>query len=275
MSESLGLRFLYHTVCGRAVLKLLVQPGISAAAGRFLDSGLSKPLIAPFLRSNRISLEGIDVPEGGFPSFNAAFARKRLETAYDDTSGHLISPCDGLFSCFPIEADSCFRIKHTAYSLRELLQDEALAETFSGGTAVILRLTPAHYHRYCYVDGGTVLRRQKISGVLHCVRPIATEAFPVYVQNSREYTVLASDSFGTMVQMEVGAMLVGRIVNHPGSQVRRGEEKGYFEYGGSTIVLLLTKDRAVLDEPFASLIDTGEERRVNLGERIGGAVCEA
>lgn len=43
--------------------------------------------------------------------------------------------------------------------------------------------------------------------------------------------------------MEVGAMMVGRITNHeavPG-YVTRGEEKGYFEFGGSTIILLTQK----------------------------------
>ena len=43
---------------------------------------------------------------------------------------------------------------------------------------------------------------------------MALDQLPVYTENSREYTVIKTDTFGPVVQMEVGAMLVGRIVNY-------------------------------------------------------------
>lgn len=268
MSKSAGLRFLYHTAPGRVVLKLLIHPGLSRWAGRFLDSRLSRGLVGPFLRSNAISLEGIDVPEGGFPCFNAAFSRKRLETPFDPDPNRFCSPCDSLLSVLPIDESSRFFIKHTAYSLEGLLENAALAKEFQGGTALIFRLTPAHYHRYHYVDDGEVLDRRVIPGVLHTVRPIAVEEFPVFIRNSREYTLLHSARFGKLVQMEVGALLVGRICN-PGreSRVKRGQEKGWFEYGGSTVVVLVQKDRLRLDHAF--LTSDGEEIPVRLGQAIG------
>lgn len=270
MSESLGLRFLYRTVPGRLVLKALVHPGLSRMAGRFLDSRCSRLLIGPFLRSNRISLEGIQVPEGGFPSFNACFSRKRRETPFDPAPEHFCSPCDSLLSVLPIGEDSTFLIKHSAYSLAGLLKDPALAERYRGGTALIFRLTPAHYHRYHFVDDGQLLEYRELPGALHCVRPIAMERFPVFLQNSRAFTRIASRSFGELVQMEVGAMLVGRICN-PIRQGNccRGQEKGWFEYGGSTVILLVQQGKLRLKEELLRQTADGAEAPVRLGQWIG------
>lgn len=263
--ESAGLRFLYETKAGRCLLKLLVRPGLSRLAGRFLDSRASRLLIPGFRRSYQISTENIEIPAGGFPSFNSFFCRKRLRCLVEPSPERLVSPCDGLLSVYPIAEDSRFAIKHSTYSVTELLEDAALAAEFSGGTALIFRLTPAHYHRYIYVDDGVVLRTKKIPGVLHTVRPIAVERTAVYVQNSREYALLQTEHFGSMVQMEIGAMLVGRITNPPTTGfVTRGQERGWFEYGGSTIVLLLRKDAAALLPAFSA-----EEIPVTLGQWIG------
>ena len=270
MGESLPLRFLYRTAPGRMVLKLLVRPGLSRAVGAFLDSGLSRPLIRPFLRSNQIDLTGIAIPEGGFPSFNACFSRRREETPFDPEPAHFCSPCDSLLSVVPIDANSTFQIKHTAYSLEALLEDAALARDFQGGTALIFRLTPAHYHRYHFADGGRILRQVTIPGVLHCVRPIAMEQFPVYIRNSRAYTLYDSEQFGRLVQMEVGALLVGRIVNHPDpGRFVRGQEKGWFAFGGSTIVVLARKNALLINDCILDGLQGNQEIPVRLGQWIG------
>lgn len=268
MKESLSVRFLYHTAFGRALLSLLVSPAISRAVGRYLDSGLSRCWIKSFQRKNAITLDGIAVPAGGFASFNDFFSRSREKVSFDEAPNALCSPCDAFLSCYRIDKASSFEIKNSRYSLSDLLQDAELAESFQGGTALIFRLTPAHYHRYHYIDNGTILAQKRIDGVLHCVRPIATELYPVYVQNSREYTLIRSEHFGDMVQMEVGALFVGKIKNHTDSgEVRRGEEKGSFAFGGSTIVLLLQKD-AVDPASFPDCLDNGREVPVMLGKTI-------
>lgn len=270
MKESVSLRFLYRTVPGRVLLKLLVHPGLSRVAGRFLDSGLSRPLIGVFLRRNRISLEGIDVPAGGFPSFNACFSRSRYDTPFDPEPTHFCSPCDSFLSMVPIDEKSRFYVKHAAYSLPELLKNEALARKFQGGTALIFRLTPAHYHRYHFVDDGRILDQVTIPGVLHCVRPIAMEQYPVYIQNSREYTLCSSRHFGELVQMEVGALLVGRIKNaYREGSFSRGQEKGCFEFGGSTIIVLVQKDALRLKDSILAQIKNEAETPVRLGQWIG------
>ena len=95
MRDSLTLRFLYRTVPGRALLKILVQPKVSGAAGCILSTGISKRLVPYYIRKHKIDMNGIDIPAGGFSSFNDFFTRKRIMESFDLTPGHLISPCDG------------------------------------------------------------------------------------------------------------------------------------------------------------------------------------
>ena len=263
--DTLALRFIYNTIPGRFVLKMLVAPPVSAVGGYMLSQRSSKLLIKPFMKKNSVSLRGIAVPEGGFCSFNDFFTRRRQEVAFDDNTEHVCSPCDGLLTAFSIDGDSCFNVKHSRYSLEELLNDRDLAEKYQGGTALIFRLTPSHYHRYHFADSGRKILEKRIPGVLHCVRPVATERFPVYVQNSREYMLYDSENFGDVVQMEVGALMVGRIKNHPKVQrFFRGQEKGCFEFGGSTIIMLFQKDRVKMD-----IESSGHEIPVIAGQRIG------
>ena len=268
--EDVTLRLLYGTPVGRAILKILIRPGLSRAAGRYLDSPLSRWLIAPFIRRNRIDMAEYEC--AAYPSFNAFFTRQKREEyrRFDADPARLISPCDGFLSAYPVEEDGRYAVKGVEYSLEELLADAELAPRFRGGYCFIFRLTPQNYHRYCYVDDGMSGGRTAIPGVLHCVRPVACERYPVYAQNSREYELIATENFGEIVQMEVGALLVGRIRNHPAvGPVRRGEEKGCFEFGGSTIVLLFERGRVAPDLRIVENMRLNRETPVRMGERIG------
>lgn len=274
MKDSYLLRFLYGTVPGRALLKLFVQPAFSKLGGRLLSSRVSGWIVPYYIRKYHIEMKNVEVPEGGFPSFNAFFIRKRSLWSYDLTDDHLISPCDGYLTVAEIEKGTVFSIKNTAFSVEDLLKNRELAQSFRGGTAFIFRLTPAEYHRYCYAADGDIVRTKKIQGKLHCVRPVALRNVPVYVQNSREYQVIRTDHFGMLVQMEIGALLVGKIRNHesfPGrGSVQAGEEKGYFEFGGSTIVLLLQKDTVRPNTALYERRDAEGEIKVCMGEFIAG-----
>lgn len=272
MKENLSLRFLYNTALGRSFLKLFIMPRVSKIGGSFLNSKYSKFLIKGFMKKNKITLEGIEVTAGGFSSFNDFFKRKRKKEyiCIVEDREELISPCDAFLSVFDINEESVFRIKGVSYSLPALLREKKLAKQFQGGMALIFRLTPTHYHRYSFVETGKVIFEKKIPGELHCVRPIAMERFPVFIQNSREYVVIDTENFGRMIQMEVGALMVGKIQNHEiHGEVRRGEEKGYFEFGGSTIIVLLQKDKLKLREDILMGCSGAEEVSVTLGEMIG------
>ena len=147
-----------------------------------------------------------------------------------------------------------------------------LANRFCGGYCLIFRLEVDDYHRYCYIDNGTKTDNTFIAGELHTVNPVALERYNIYKRNSREYTVLHTENFGDVVQVEVGAMMVGRIVNHHGEGgFCRGEEKGKFEFGGSTIVMLFGKDTICPDEDILRNSAEGIETVVKYGEKIGKA----
>ena len=270
VKESSALSFLYNNVFGRIILKLLTARWISKLAGRFLDSRMSKRLIKKFVKNNNIDLN--DYESDNFKCFNDCFCRKIKDglRPIELDPNALIAPCDGLLSVYRIEEGTVLPVKQSSYTVRDLLADDALAERYRGGLCLVFRLCVDHYHRYCYPVDGEKGENRFLRGRLHTVRPIALAKYPVFVQNCREYTVTESDTFGSVLQMEVGAMLVGRIKNHHGAQrVARGEEKGMFLYGGSTVILMLERDRAELaPELFAHTAD-GLETPVRMGEQIG------
>lgn len=118
--------------------------------------------------------------------------------------------------CGRLKKTPVLPVKQSSYTLTSLLRSHKLARHYEGGYCLVFRLCVNHYHRYCYVVPGAKSRNRRIPGVLHTVRPVALASRPVFTENSREYTLIRTDQLGTIVQMEVGAMLVGRIVNHEG-----------------------------------------------------------
>lgn len=264
------LEWMYGTPIGRVLVKLMIRPRVSRAAGWLLDQRISALAVEPFIRKNRISM--VDFEERRFTSFNDFFTRrlKPGRRPVDREACHLIAPCDSKLTVYPIEPDFRFWVKGTEYTLGGLLQNEVLARNFLGGTLLLFRLTVGDYHRYAYPDDGFIGQSVRIQGVYHTVNPAATSRYPIYRENTREYALLKSENFGTILQMEVGAAMVGRIVNGPGErQVVRGEEKGRFEFGGSTVILLLQKDAAALDADIVQNTREDVETVVQLGQRIG------
>ena len=261
---------LYTTLPGRILLRLLTTPAISKMAGSFMNSYLSKFIIEPFIKKNSIDMSDYKIEN--WKCFNHFFTRNLRpgKRPVDMNPISLISPCDGYLTAYNISPDSSFEIKNTSYSLGELLHNPSLASEYEGGLCLVFRLTPSDYHRYIYPDTGAKLKNISIPGVFHTVRPIAFEKYPVFKTNSREYTILGTNNFDDVVFMEVGALLVGKIVNyHQEYTFTRGEEKGMFEFGGSTIIMLIKKDIALIDTEIKSASNRGEEYKVKMGESIG------
>ena len=210
-----------------------------------------------------------DFEEREFTSFNDFFTRKIKQGKRTVSDDGVISPCDGLVSVYKIDENTNLTIKGREYTCAQLLGDEALANQFSDGTCVIIRLTVADYHRYCYIENGSIIKKKFIPGVLHTVRPLACEERNVYKENCREYMVIDSSKLGQFIQMEVGAMLVGKIVNYDEQgEIKRGTEKGRFEFGGSTIALFFEKDKMSIDDEFWQNTNEGFETKVKYGEKI-------
>ena len=186
---------------------------------------------------------------------------------------YLISPCDSKVTAYKINEDLTLKIKDAYYSIDTLVDNNIMNE-YIDGYALVFRLSTDNYHRYCYIDSGTKGANYKIKGVLHTVQPISLGEYNFFKMNSREYTVLNTilntNNFGKVIQVEVGALGVGRIVNNHETYIyKKGEEKGYFEFGGSTIVLLIKKNIINLDKDILENSSEGIETIVKYGERIG------
>ena len=264
--DTLLIRFLYRTLPGRCLLRGLTAPSFSKMMGRLLSSRPSRILVPYYIRRYRIDMTGC--LKTHFDSFNDFFTREKVLTI-EAGARDVISPCDGFLSCYTIGDDLTLRIKKSRYTTAGLLRSDALAAEFSGGDALVFRLEPRHYHRYLYCLDGKIERTMTIPGILHCVRPTACGTYPVYTENARQYTVIRSPGAGTVVQMEIGALMVGRICNHGMEHYAvKGREKGWFEFGGSTIVLLFQKGAVDL-RAIKKDLPEGTERPVCIGEVIG------
>ena len=268
--ENSCITFLYSTFVGRIFLRAFVKPALSKFFGLFMDRGVSKRIIPSFIRNNNVCLK--DYKKKEYTSFNDFFTREVKEGCrpISENTSEVIAPCDGKLTAYSITADSLFEIKNSVYSVGCLLQDKELAGEFIDGQCLIFRLMPEDYHRYCYIDNGKILSQKKIKGVLHTVRPIAYPRYNIYTQNAREYAVLQTENFGKIIQMEVGALFVGRIVNHlKEDDFVRGEEKGMFEFGGSTIVMLFQKDKIKIESVIYENTQQNKETIVKMGDSIG------
>lgn len=266
------LEYLYTNVFGRMLLKPMVHPQVSKLAGQYLSSRHSARLIPQFIKKNNIDMSSYE--KTNYNCFNDFFTRKIKEgkRPIPEDKNLLISPCDCKATVYKIQENTTFSIKNTEYTLRTLLRSSRLAERFRGGYAFLLRLTVDDYHRYVYAASGKQSKNYHIDGSFHTVNPIANDYLPIYKENTREYTVIHTGEFGDLLQMEVGALLVGKIANHTQSgMVVRGEEKGYFEYGGSTIILLTQQDSVIVREDLLRNTERGYETKLLQGHILGKA----
>ena len=264
------LNFLYNNFFGRILLKIIYKPAISRICGKFMDSKMSLVLIPSFVKKHHIDLSEYTTTD--FGCFNDFFTRKIKPELrkFDEDENNFCAPCDGMLSIFSIHDSLVLPIKQSHYSISDLLLNDELASDFSDGLCLTFRLGVNNYHRYSYFDSGNKSENIFIPGVLHTVRPLALGKFPVYVRNCREYTVMDTVHFGKCIQIEVGALMVGKIVNEQGSGAfTRGIEKGHFEYGGSTIVILLKNNCMDLRAEFKEIIDSCEEIPIKMGDVIG------
>lgn len=264
---------IYSSALGRGCMKVLSMPFISKAGGILLNSKLSAGYAYAYAEKHGIDL--FDYEDREYTSFNDFFTRriKPGRRCIDRDENVLICPSDGKVSAYEIAQSDMFVIKNSVYTVGSLLRDSKLAKRYEGGTAIIIRLTPDDYHRYVYCADGIKSHDRHIKGSLHTVRPTVNKYLPVFKENSRSYCMLRTEKFGDIIQMEIGAMMVGKItnVNTACAAVRKGEEKGYFEFGGSTIALLLEKDKVRVCEDLLDATKHGYETKLLMGSRLGNA----
>ena len=266
------LRFLYTKPLGRLSLNLLFKRKFfSALAGWYMNTGLSKSRIRSFLSEFDISLEEYEVPEKGFKTFNQFFYRK-IKTGSRPIGKGLVSPADGrIFAFQDIQDHKKFFVKGKEFTVTSFLNNKKLAEQYIGGSMVIVRLAPVDYHRFHFPESGSISASSEIKGAYYSVSPLALRnSLDIFCQNKREYSVLESESYGSIIISEVGATIVGSIIQtyDPQTTIQKGEEKGYFAMGGSTLVLLFEAGKVRFDQDLIQNTNNGLETLVKMGEQI-------
>ena len=264
------LEWIYSHMAGRLLLRPLVSPAVSKFGGRLLSRKVSRVFIKPFIRSHSIDMSQYEKKR--YTSYNDFFTRRLMDGARPvEMEPHIfVSPCDSRLGVYEINRLRTFAVKHTRYTAFGLLKSRKLAEQYTGGYVSIFRLCVDDYQRYIFIDGGTESRRFQIPGVFHTVNPAAGDRFPIYKENTREFSILQSENFGEIIQMEVGAMFVGKIENRPRkARVERGQEKGNFAFGGFTVILMTRAGKVLPDQDILENSLRGIETKVKLGERIG------
>ena len=269
IDSSNSLSFFYGNVFGRILLKLFITKTFSSLTGMYMNSKLSLPRIKRTVNKYNVPL--VDYENKKYKSFNEFFTRKIIvyKRPIASNPGILISPCDSVLSVYSINKDLTLKIKDSYYSIDTLVEKDIL-NNYIGGYALVFRLGEDNYHRYCYIDNGKQGKNISIKGKYHTVQPISLKTYNFYKTNNREYTVLDTESFGKVVEVEIGAMCIGKIRNlYENYKFKKGEEKGYFEFGGSTIVLLVKKNKVIIDKDILDNSDRNIETIVKYGERIG------
>lgn len=268
IKESNVVRFFYGTIIGRLIVRIFSIPLFSKIMGLFLDSKLSKFKIKSFIKKNNIDMSLYK--EKDYKSFNDFFTREIKNIDYSKNKDYFISPCSSKLSVYDINEEGLYKIKNSYYRIKDLVNNNFIYKEFIGGKLLIFRLEATDYHRYIYIDNGSKEKNVFVPGILNTVRPIVLKHFNIYKQNSREYTIMHTDNFDDVIQIEVGAIMVGKINNkHEEYTFKKGEEKGMFEFGGSTIVLMIKKDIVDLDNDIIKNSSDGFETKVSVGESIG------
>jgi phosphatidylserine decarboxylase len=263
-----SLERLYNTWYGRVLSKFILLPVFSTMATSKDRRTSSVKKIAPFIEEYKINMD--DFEDHEYESFSDFFTRriKPGKRPFDMDSAAVISPADSKVLCYDISDDLKFTVKGSVYTPDEIVGNKIDLQGFAGGKCLVFRLSMDDYHHYCHIDSGRLTDSFEIKGKLHTVSSISSK-YKIYKENHRIVNIIDTDHFGRIIYIEVGALLVGRIRNNGQTSFEKGDEKGYFEQGGSTIVIFFEKDKIKVDPDIAEMSGNGIETKVRMGVRIG------
>ena len=265
----------YRTEPGRAFTTILFNKhSFSKLYGIWQRKPRSKKKIQTFISKYHINTSEIDRPLSKYRSFNDFFTRKLKASARQIIKDPdvLISPADSRLIVHTIKYDNVIPIKGNEFTLHELVDNPKIIKPFYDGLCLKFRLAPMDYHRYCYIDDGQHGPIIPVKGVLHSVNPLAlNQNLKVLQKNYREFCILDTKHFGSVIHIDIGSLLVGRIHQNlrKGGTFSRGLEKGYFEFGGSTIILLFEPNAITIDKDIIEYSSRGIETLVKYGSAIG------
>lgn len=270
------LNWSYSSPSGKGLVELFLKKKLfSKLYGHYCDTKISSRKINDFIKDFNIDMAEYESLDGNYSSFNEFFIRALNPGArvMDKSKNVLISPCDGKISAYEnINLEDLVQVKGLSYSLKELLKDNEIYNLYHGGTCLIFRLCPTDYHRFHFFDDGVCGDTTKIKGHYYSVNPIALKSIKrLFCENKREWSIFHSDNFSDVIYVEVGATCVGSIVQSftPNTRIAKGDEKGFFKFGGSTVILFFKKDAVKIHEDLLAQTQLGFETSVLMGEKIG------
>ena len=280
----LGIRMLhqnivtYRTAVDFGYVRNIFQ-SLTIQQGQKYDHPSSVNNIPHFIKYHKLPVHEIAEPLTSFKCFNEFFYRRIKLKEYrplasPDDPFVTVSPADCRLNVFESVSDATkLWIKGINFNLISLLKDEQLSKYFDGGSLVISRLAPQDYHRFHSPVDGIVTMNYHIPGTYYTVNPMAVrQKVDVYTENACTVTIIDSPQFGKVAFVSIGAMMVGSIIitTEIGAEVERLSEIGYFAFGGSTIVVLYSKEAKVqFDQDLLANSKEQLETLVKVGESIG------
>lgn len=272
------LKWLYHNPLGKLALDRVVKRKfVSEWYGRKMDSPVSCERIPAFVQALNIDMNEALCSSDEFKTFNDFFIRELKPGArpIDDAADAIVSPADGKALAFEgMTGLDSFFIKGQAFSLDSFLWSSQLSQQYAGGTLMIIRLAPVDYHRFHFPADGRISESTHMDGDYYSVSPYAVkDRLNIYWENKREFSILSTPNAGDILLCEVGATMVGTIEQTytPDTEVRKGQEKGMFKFGGSTVIALFEKDKVQVDADLLANTAKGLETSIRMGEHIATA----
>jgi phosphatidylserine decarboxylase len=266
------LEFLYgHTIGKLLLVHFLSRRTFSWLYGFIKRSARSRSQIRHFIDSLEVDITDVEKPVEEYRSLDEFFSRKLRAGArpVDMNPDHLLSPCDGRAFAWQNLSGRELVVKNTKTTIPELIDDSTVSKEFTDPAVLLVRLAAADYHRCHFPADGIAHRPRAVGKRLHSVHPIALEKGAPSFANYRVVTRVDSEGFGPLLIIEVGALTVGSIVQtFTPTRVIRGQEKSYFRFGGSAILMLMQKNRIWFDEDLIGSTNEGIESRVRAGTRV-------
>ncbi len=269
------LTFFYGRTWGRWVARRVWSRILfSRLYGWIFHQRVSRRQIDRFVLQHRIDMSEVQVPEEGFHTFNDFFIRRLKPGSRpiaNDPSA-LICPADSRLKVFQLQNDTILHIKEVSLTVTQLLDGETLPDQFADGLCLQYRLAPRDYHRFGYVEDGIQSPVRVVGGRLYSVSPLALRHMPgIWAENHRHWCIIETRTMGPILQIEVGATVVGSIIQHrlQGGYCARGKEKGYFQMGGSTVLIIIPSNRVEIDKDILTHSNKNIETLVRYGETVG------
>jgi phosphatidylserine decarboxylase len=269
------LRWTYGNPLGLLSLHTLVKrAAFSRWYGWRMDRPNSRERVAPFIKKFGLNPADFADSPDSYKTFNEFFFRKLKPSARPIASdpNAAVFPADARHLGFEnISKIEGIFVKGAVFDLGELLQDDALAKRFREGSLLMSRLCPVDYHRYHFPVGGNAGAPRLINGPLYSVNPIALRRnIRIFSENKRAVTEIDSPEFGKVLMLEVGATCVGSFeyTYQPG-RIEKGQEKGYFKFGGSSTITIFEPNRIQLSGDLLEKSKQGMELYARMGDLLG------